>query len=442
MKKKLIIVAVVLVGAMVAAFMVRSGGSSKNNGTRVEYVTTGDLSESLMFEGVVTPSIVTPVYVNTPTVVENLYINEGSVVKKGENLMEFSQITKQELAKELEINELDMQDARLQLEDLESGSMKLELDNKELEIKTLEEQLKTLNRQLKVTSYEAVTLRKEADVKMELLANDGISSIEANRAISMANQKEVDLQNMQMDLELSSQKYQLVIQGFDRLKRELNLTSARINGSYKKLELQRETLQREMDTVGTSLRAPVDGVIVGMNVVEGSPVGARSTILSIAEDGENMIKIDVPIYQAKWLEVGQAATVTSKEGFEDRSYNGLVRSVSNVATIIQNGQYEDRVIQVEVDLENGSGLRPGYAVDVEVDGNRTDTILTVDAFSVMEENGINFVYMVEDGRARKTPIDVGARTLSKYEVLNLPEGTPIVVNPFRVRDGERLQIVN
>lgn len=49
--------------------------------------------------------------------------------------MLFSNKSIMENDKALRVNELDIQNVKLQIADLDSGSMKLELDNRELEIK-------------------------------------------------------------------------------------------------------------------------------------------------------------------------------------------------------------------------------------------------------------------------------------------------------------------
>ncbi|MCK5779624.1 MAG: hypothetical protein KAH04_01295, partial [Psychrilyobacter sp.] len=64
----------------------------------------------------------------------------------------------------------------------------------------------------------------------------------------------------------------------------------------------------------------------------------------------------------------------------------------------------------------------------------------VDAFSILEDNGKYYAFIVEDGKAKRIEVEVGIKTLSKYEVLNLPLGTKIIINPFKVTQGEKVKI--
>ena len=66
----------------------------------------------------------------------------------------------------------------------------------------------------------------------------------------------------------------------------------------------------------------------------------------------------------------------------------------------------------------------------------------INSFSVIEENGEHYVYINENGKAKKQKIKVGARTANSYEVLDLPVGTEVIVNPFKVRNGEKVRIVD
>jgi len=152
------------------------------------------------------------------------------------------------------------------------------------------------------------------------------------------------------------------------------------------------------------------------------------------------IKVLIPVYQSQGITVGANANVISKGSLEEKEYTGKVISISSVAQVIRQGNKEDRYLTATVELDNSEGLLPGVNVGVEISGVDLSGINVVDAFSVMEEDGKSYVYIVENGKAQKVEIETGIKTLSKYEVLNLPEGTKVIVNPFKVRNGEKVSI--
>lgn len=440
MKKKIMIAAAALIVVLAGAGFASRGGSGDKK-VRLEKIVKGDLEESLVFQGVVEPEETHPLYVEVPTVVEKFLVNEGSEVSAGDELLEFSPGSKVALERQLQILDLDIKSVDLQLQDLDSGSMKLELDSKQLEIKSLEEDIKGMNRNLKVVEFEAKTARQQADVKMDLLKQQGVSSVEANAALSVANKKEAELEDLKTTLELSKQKYELMVLSYERLKRELNLQKSDINGKGQKLELQREDIAKKLATVAEPMKSPIDGVITGIYAVQGTPVSAGTKLMEIAVSGDNKVKMAIPVYQAKWVVPGQKAMVIMKDSMEDITYEGTVETVSKAAKVVKAGNYEDRVIEVEVSLEDSKGLKPGYETTVEIAGNTRDQVKLVDSIAVMEEDGKDYVYVYDGETVKKTLVDIGAKTLSKYEVLNLPEGTEIVLNTFQVQDGDKVEVL-
>ena len=106
------------------------------------------------------------------------------------------------------------------------------------------------------------------------------------------------------------------------------------------------------------------------------------------------------------------------------------------------GGKKDKGIEVEVRVAEENNLKPGFITDVEISSDSTRSVATVSSFSVIEEGDKNFVYVVEDGRVRKTEVKIGAKTSTDYEVLNLPIGTEVVINPFKVNSGERVKAVS
>jgi len=440
MKKKLIIGAAVFLIVLGGAGFALNGKSDEKK-VRLEKIVKGDMEESLVFEGIVEPKETMPIYIETSVVVDKILVDDGSEVSAGDSLLEFSAGSKLELERELQMLDLDMKNVEMQIEDLNSGSTKLELDNKQLEIKSLEEEIKGINRKLKVVSFEAQTFRQQADVKMDLLKQQGVSSVEANEALSDANRKEMELEDLKTTLELSRQKYELMVLSYERLKRELNLQENNIKGTLKKFALKREDMAEKLAKVGEPLKSPIDGIITGIYIEQGTPARAGARLMEIAVMGENKIKMEIPVYQAKWIVPGQKATVTMRDSGENATYEGRVESVSKAAKVVKTGNYEDRIIEVEVSLENSQGLKPGYATTVEIAGNSKDQVKLVDSIAVMEENGKNYVYVYEGDTVKKTLVEIGAKTLSKYEVLNLAEGTEIVLNSYQVQDGDKVEVL-
>lgn len=439
MNKKIMIglVALILVGGVV--FKNRELIIGKE--VKVEKLSMNTMSSSALYGGIVSPSEVVPIYIEAPALIESIDARVGQEVKVGDKLMAFSSKSIIENNKELKINNLDIKNIELQIADLEGGSLKLELDNRKLEMRNLEEKARGDERRIPVTQSEVRTLREKALAYEKLLAQDGVSSTEANKAKTDADRKTVELEDLKTNLNLNRQKLELMAVSYESLTRELEIESAKLKSQLEKLKLNNEILTRREGQLKEPLKATINGVITVIDVQEGSNVFSGERLLAISPSGKNIIKVEVPMYQASTIELNQRAIIRAN-GYEgELKYNGLVSRVSNVAKESSLGNKNEKVIEVEVKIQGENSLKPGFITDVEIASEKRKEVLTVNSFSVIEKEGDSYVYLVVDGVAKKTLVDVGTKTATEYEILNLNEGSKVVVNPFKVRDGEKVKAV-
>ena len=438
MKKKIAIGAIVIALVGYGAYKMNILGTTEVKVARIE---VGDLSDMNLYTGMVVPGEIKPVYISAPAVIERILVKDGEEITKDTELILFSNKSIMENDKALRVNELDIQNVKLQIADLDSGSMKLELDNRELEIKNLEEKIKADMRRLPVVTEEARTLQKRAEAYMQLLSKDGVSATEASRINTESGRKQVELEDLKTNLELNRQKHQLMVVSYESLKRELNIEEAKLRSSLEKLELENETLKIREKQLKESLTAGVDGVVVGIDVQEGSVTQPGERLLAVSTTGGNRVNVEVPLYQSSAIAKGQLAIIVSRDSDGDKQYKGKVEKVSTAAVDSKYSKTKEKVIQVEVSIDEENDLRPGFIADVEISGQAKTAVPVVNSFSVIEEDGEYFVYINDGGRARKQKVNVGARTVNSYEILDLPVGTQVIVNPFKVRNGEKIRVV-
>lgn len=438
MKKKIAIGAIVTALVGYGAYKMNILGTTEVKVARIE---VGDLSDMNLYTGMVVPGEIKPVYISAPAVIERILVKDGEEITKDTELILFSNKSIMENDKALRVNELDIQNVKLQIADLDSGSMKLELDNRELEIKNLEEKIKADMRRLPVVTEEARTLQKRAEAYMQLLSKDGVSATEASRINTESGRKQVELEDLKTNLELNRQKHQLMVVSYESLKRELNIEEAKLRSSLEKLELENETLKIREKQLKEPLTAGVDGVVVGIDVQEGSVTQPGERLLAVSTTGGNRVNVEVPLYQSSAIAKGQPAIIVSRDSDGDKQYKGKVEKVSTAAVDSKYSKTKEKVIQVEVSIDEKNDLRPGFIADVEISGQAKTAVPVVNSFSVIEEDGEYFVYINDGGRARKQKVNVGARTVNSYEILDLPVGTQVIVNPFKVRNGEKIRVV-
>lgn len=423
LNKKQMIIVVGIISA-IGYFLLKSDVIT-SKAVKVETVKMSSISDAGVYSGIVIPGELVPVYIEAQAVVERIVARQGEEVNENSDLIYFSNKSLLENEKQLKINALDIENAKLRIADLESGTVKLELDNKKLEIKTLEEKIKNDSKKLPVVENQAKTYEK-------LLAEDGISSLEASK-------KKMEYEELKTNFELNKQKYNLMSVSYESLRRQLNIDEARINSELSKLLLKRETLELREKQLKEPLKSPVSGIIVNIDVSEGSVISPGERLVAIATKGENKVMLEVPSYQAEIIKKGQVARITTRNSVGEEVYKGVVEKVSSAAKSSSKGN--DKIIEVQIKVEGENNLKPGFIVDTELSGEKTLDVPVVNSFSVVEENGDNFVYVIEDSKAKKTKVKLGRRGSSNFEVLNLPINTKVIINPFKVKDGEKVKVV-
>ena len=393
------------------------------------------IGESLKFEGLVAPEEMYNVHTEVPIVIKEVLVKEGDQIQKGDKLLTFEDSYRVEVLRQLKSIKLDIDNAQLELRNMSSGSLQLELDNKKLETEEVRKSLTGLNRKKSVIQFELKNLREEAAVKEDLLRQDGISSIEANRARTAAYNKELEYEDIRREIEIARKRHDLLLLGYNRLEKELYFKESTLKSRISKLKLDREQKRVELSKLKTELKAPVAGIITELLAENGGISEPKTKLMSITPFEKLVIKINLPIDSARGINIGALCKVSMKDD-ERKTYDGRVTKISNIA----KESYAGRMVEAEISIDNYEKLTPGELVNVNLFSTNKSGALTVNSFSVFQQNGKDYIYAVEDGIVVKKEIEVGVKTLSKYEVLNLEEGTYVVMYPFKVEEGQIVEV--
>lgn len=420
---KIAVAALIVVG--VIFYVGEKSNIFKTTEVKVVSIEKGQLADSNTYTGVVAPGKIEPIYVDTSGIVENIFVREGENIEAGAQLMSFSNQSIVENQKALRVNELDIQDIELQIQDQESGSLKLELDNRLLEIRGLEEQINADAKRLP-------TLEKEARVFEKLLKEDGVSAVEARK-------KEQAYEDLKVALDLNREKYNLMVVGYESLKRELNIEETKLRSQLEKLKLTNEALKAANKQLTAPFTSPVSGIVVNIAAKIGEGVAPGQRVVSIAIPGESRVTLELPTYQVDSVKKGDTAYVISREG-DGKRYKAIVEKAS--VSAVSSNYGSNKVIAVEVLVTEPNSLRPGFVADVELSTKPKKDVLMINSFSVIEESGNYYVYVVENGKAKKQKVNIGFKSSNNYEVLDLAEGTEVIVNPFKVKEGLKVKVVD
>ncbi|HLJ92923.1 MAG TPA: efflux RND transporter periplasmic adaptor subunit [Gemmataceae bacterium] len=169
-----------------------------------------------------------------------------------------------------------------------------------------------------------------------------------------------------------------------------------------------------------TIRAPFDGVVTQRPVDTGHFVqpatGPNSQPLFVVVRTDLLrIRVEVPEVDAAWVEQGSPATFRIPV-LPSYAYSGKVMRTS------WSVDRTAHTLLAEIDVSDPNGkLRAGMYVNASITVERPN-VLTLPASALITEGDVNqgyrtFCFLVENGKAWRVPVEMGARDSRRVEVL-------------------------
>ena len=192
------------------------------------------------------------------------------------------------------------------------------------------------------------------------------------------------------------------------------------------------------------VRAPVDGTILRRLRESESVVPPGEPLVEIGDPAKLEIVADLLSTDAVRVTVGARATIEQWGGAAPFGATITRIEPSGFTKISALGVEEQRV-NVILALADQAGedavLGDGYRVEVRIVVWEADHVLKVPTSALFRDGERWAVYVVNEGRARRTFVEIGRQTGREAEVLSgLPEGAQVIVHPGDlIRDGARVR---
>ncbi len=244
-----------------------------------------------------------------------------------------------------------------------------------------------------LAAAKAEVFRQEANIRNTRLTLDRMKSLIKDQFVS------------QQDLDTAQVNY--------------DVASAQIE-TYRAQVQQMEVALQQADTNLTYsyIRAPFAGYIAERNLDPGAYVtgstASTSTmsrgILSLHDIETVRILVEVVEKDIPLVKISQTAEVRA-EAYPDRSFTG------QVTRTVQALNKNTRAMTVEVDLPNKDQLLKGgmfARVAIMVGIHPKAIQIPIDAVTRLEDN--QYVYVVQDGKARQVAVELGGRADNRIEI--------------------------
>jgi HlyD family secretion protein len=176
-------------------------------------------------------------------------------------------------------------------------------------------------------------------------------------------------------------------------------------------------LKRQVD--GLNVKSPVDGQVGQVQVADRASVAKDAPLLTVVDLSALEVEIKVTESLARDLRPGMTADL-------DGGGHHWQGSVSGVSPEVVAGQVTARL---RFGDEKPAGLRQSQRLSVRIFIDRRDNVLMVDRGSFVDQEGGGFAYVVHGNIAERQPVQLGAASIAKVEVLDgLAVGDQIVIS--------------
>ena len=256
-----------------------------------------------------------------------------------------------------------------------------------------------------------------------------LSDTKALFEIGAASQLEIDQAELQLE-GAQLQRLSAVAQ------RDSTLSQLRAGmESYRSNLEQLGLIMDDVDSQGNVI-APASGMLASLTATEGGYVSANYPV-AVISDAEQM-KVTVYVSEAlvPKLAIGDAAHVSIAAA--NAEFTGVVRSVEQTANM-QTKLYAV-VLSVPGDV---TGLISGMFADVTFYTESSAGAIAIPSEVIQTSNGVQYVYVVENGAAVYTPVTTGLTGDGVTEVLSgLSAGQQLVTKGQQyLSDGDAVRVV-
>ena len=193
-----------------------------------------------------------------------------------------------------------------------------------------------------------------------------------------------------------------------------------------------------------SVTAPAAGRILKRPIESSMPVAMGQTLMEVGDPSQLEIEVEVLSGDAVRLAASMPARI-SRWGGEGALQAKVARVEPGGFTKVSALGVEEQRTRVILDLESPqqqwAALGDGYRVEVEFIVQRADDVLQVPANALFRLGDGWAAYRLVNGKAQRTPVQIGMRSALAAEVKSgLEQDQSVIIQPDeRIGDGTRIQ---
>lgn len=306
-----------------------------------------------------------------------------------------------------------------------------------------------------------------------------VNQIKASLAAARANERQTFAQkakaknDLDRVLKLSEQGF-LTSQEVDLAQTNYDISIANHQATLHQIEQQEASLKSARHSYEeVTIEATMDGIITRLNVEEGESaiMGSMNipgtVLMTIADLSVIETEVEVDETEVVHINLGDSTSVTL-DAFPDTSFAGEVTEIGNspiLSSSVTGQQGVDFNVIITI-IEAIPNVRPGLSADTEITVAERTGVLSIPIQSLTVRRNkdlkgyepdstqtggdaanaeIEGVFVVEDGRAKFKPVEIGISSQQHFEVVKgLELGEKVVSGNYRairdLKDGQLVKV--
>ncbi|MEI3613369.1 efflux RND transporter periplasmic adaptor subunit [Pseudogracilibacillus sp. SO30301A] len=312
---------------------------------------------------------------------------------------------------------------------------------------------------LKLEKEQYVYVQPEKGEVAEIFVEEGDKVEKGDQLIRYEN-KQLELEQQQNDLQIRSTAINLenIRKKHNEIDKELEKDKdnemlqeehdqIKLEQQMTNIELEQANLQKE--SIASQLKelivkADVDGTVLKVNEeVSSQGQMAEESIIRIGTLNKVIVEGTISEYDTLNISVGQAVILTS-DAVPDEEWKGKVSFIGDLPeeTALELEQTDASVAYpIRVTLDEDINLKPGFKMLIEIVTNE-DKVNTLPLNAVEQIDDANFVYIVEEGKAKRVEVKIGSVDSEKMEIKDgiTNEDQVIIDPPADISEGMEVTV--
>jgi multidrug resistance efflux pump len=267
---------------------------------------------------------------------------------------------------------------------------------------------------------EQVRLAQENyDAQKELLELGAVSSVEVEQAYQSLLSAQASKEAAQANLDAVSANVQSAQSGLESARAGIQSAQVGVESAQYQLSLYRIT-------------TPISGVVEAVNVLENHFTSSGTVAFVISNAQNKSVTFYVTDEVRQNLSVGQEVSVSVR----NLTYSGVVSEISGVVDAATG------LFQCKALIDGAQDLPDGLSVSVTTASSVVQNAIIVPSDALYFDNGVAYVYRMQDGKAVRTEVEEALYTRQSTAVSSgLSEGDVIITSwSAMLKDGVPVRV--